>query len=75
MRDEFVGFLRHADLMLAKAAEAAKQDWEGGEIMLSPQRAEEFNRIMKSIRMKTRDVATVGGNFTKIADMRRVVHL
>lgn len=38
MRDEFVGFLRHADLMLTQAADAVKDDWETGEAMLSPQR-------------------------------------
>lgn len=72
MKDEFVGFLRTADLMLGKAVQAAREDWEGGEIILSPQRAEEMEGLMKSIRSSMKAMAKIGENFSKIARMRIV---
>lgn len=58
--------------MIGKAAEAIKEDWETGEVMLTPRQTQEVAQMIRDIKKYTRTVEEIEKNFERVSDSRKV---
>lgn len=72
MRSDAIGFIRHAAMMLARGATQIKEEWDDGEVILSPQQTAELNLLLRDLRKYTSRVSEVARKFDRVTESRKV---
>ena len=72
IRNEHLGTLRYVEMMLAQCRKKIEEEWNEGEVMLSPSESDEEVSLMRKIRYHIGDIQPWVKKFAESANARRV---